>query len=315
MKSSRTSSNSSSRFGDPHPGWSTAWWRRKSSRSLLANGLAGVVLVAGALVLVAPFLWMLSTALKDFESAVAFPPRWIPRPVFWSNFAEAWAYLPFTLYLRNTLITSVVPLVGVVFTSSLVAYGFSRVRWRGRDFVFMLCLATMMLPPQVTLVPLFVLFQKLRWIDTFYPLVVPSYFGAGAGGAFYIFLLKQFFATIPMDLEDAARIDGCNSARTWFTIIMPLAKPGLATVAIFGFVRGWDDFMGPLIYLSSESKRTLVLGLAMFQQMSGIGGMSAGASINLLMAASVLVTLPPLILFAAAQRYFIQGIVLTGLKT
>ncbi|MCL5071935.1 MAG: carbohydrate ABC transporter permease [Actinobacteria bacterium] len=289
-------------------------WNSKKNRKIVGDIVAIIILLVGAFIMIFPFLWMFSTALKNLSSVVAYPPQWIPRPMLWSNFIKAWNFRPFTTYLLNTLITTIIPLGGIVFVSSLVAYGFSRIKWKGRDFVFMLCLATMMLPPQVTLFPLFVIFNKIGWIDTFYPLIVPYYFGAGTGTAFYIFLLKQFYTTIPKELEDAAKIDGCGPLRTWFSIMLPLTKPGLVAVIIFGFMRGWTEFMSPLIYLSSESHKTLVLGLAQFQAEVGIAGMTGTANLNMLMAASVLVTIPPLLILMIGQKYFIKGIVMSGLK-
>ena len=195
-------------------------------------------------------------------------------------------------------------MVGTLLSSSIVAYGFARLRARGRDVLFMILLSTMMIPPQVTMIPVFALFKLLNWTDTFKPLIIPNFFG----GAFFIFLLRQFYMTIPIELDDAAKIDGCSYLGIFSRIILPLTKPALATVAIFSFMWSWNDFMDPLIYLNSRDKLTLTLALNRF---TGMYGMTAW---NLLMAASLVVALPCFVLFFFAQRYFIQGIVVTGLK-
>lgn len=262
------------------------------------------LLSLGAVSFLLPFFWMVSTALKADAQIFVYPPQWIPRPVMWENFARAIEYFPFWLYARNTTIITLSVVLGQVLTSAFVAYGFSKVDWPGRDAIFLLVLATMMLPSQVTMIPLFVFFQRIGWIDTWLPLIIPSFFG---GGAFNIFLFRQFFRTIPNDLSDAARIDGCNEVRIFAQIILPLAKPVAATVGIFAFLWTWNDFIGPLIYLHSEEKYTLALGLRAFQQYSS-------TEWNLLMAGSLIAMLPVIMLFFALQRYFIEGIAMSGLK-
>lgn len=262
------------------------------------------LLLVGAIVFMIPFAWMLSSSLKELPQIFVFPPKWIPNPVRLDNYAEALKRMNFLVALKNTLTITVLCLIGQVSSASLVAYGFARIRFPGRDFLFALVLSTMMLPSQVTMIPMFILFRSLGWVDTFKPLIVPSFFG---GGAFFIFLLRQFFLTIPKDLEDAARIDGCGRFRIFLQIILPLAKPALITVSIFSFMSHWNDFMGPLIYLNSEHKRTLAIALQSFQG-------QYTADWNLLMAASVVVLIPVLVIFFTLQRYFVEGIVLTGLK-
>jgi ABC-type glycerol-3-phosphate transport system permease component len=290
------------------------WLSKKNTRQLIIKIGGGAFIIMGIIVIM-PFLWQISTSLKTLEGVHTYPPHWIPEPINWSNFIKGWTYYPFTVYLKNTLLTTLIPLIGIIFVSSLVAFSFSRLRWRGRDVVFVLCLVTMMLPPHVLIIPLFILFRNLKWVDTFYPLTVPWFFVAGPGGAFYIFLLRQFCIHLPSELEDAARIDGCSSLRIWYLITLPLTKPALATVFIFGFLRGWNDFLWPLIYLSSPNNRTLMLGLAYFQQsITGGTGQIIGLSISSMMAVSTLVMLPPLILFLFLQKFFIRGIALTGLK-
>ena len=263
----------------------------------------GIVL-AGAALFLLPFAWMLSTSLKPDRQVFAYPPEWIPRPFAWDNYPRAWRTLPFTLYLRNTVLITGTALVGDVFASALVAYAFAKLRWPGRNPLFVVLLATMMLPAQVTMVPVFIMFKSLGWINTFYPLIVPAFFG----NAFLIFLLRQFFMTLPHELHEAARIDGAGHWRIFAGIVLPLSRPALATVAIFSFQRHWNDFLGPLIYVSTtDSKRTLALGLYAFKGIFNIQWTS-------LMAISVLMLVPILVLFFLFQRYFIEGVALTGIK-
>jgi len=268
-------------------------------RTAVVHGL----LLSLSLVFLIPFFWMISTSLKPDDQILRFPPKWIPEPIKWSNYPDAIAALPFWTYTRNTIFITIFNIVGVILSCSLVAYAFARLRWPGKNPLFLLLLSTMMLPPQVTMIPLFILFKNLGWVDTFLPLVVPAFFG----NAFFIFLLRQFFLTIPRDLEDAARVDGCPWLGIYWHIILPLSKPALATVGVFTFMSVWNDFIGPLIYLNSESKKTLALGLQVF-----FGEHTAEWS--QLMAVSTLMLLPLLMLFFLAQRYFIEGITLTGMK-
>jgi len=258
----------------------------------------------GAVLLLIPFVWMITSSLKT-DKALFETPFWsIPSPVQWGNYARAFQSLPILLYARNTLIITALCIVGYMTSGSLVAYAFSRVRWPGRDIWFVVLLGTMMLPLQVTIVPLFVIFRKLHWIDTYYPLVVPAYL---TGWPFFIFLLRQFFLSIPQDLSEAARVDGAGHFLIYRTIILPLSKPALATVAIFAFLGHWNDFFGPLIYLSDDSKFTLALGLMSFLS-------KHPNEWSLLMAVSVMMLLPTLVVFFFCQRYFVEGITLTGTK-
>jgi multiple sugar transport system permease protein len=262
------------------------------------------LLCVGAVAFALPFLWMVSTSFKAPDKVMALPPQWIPDPWRPENYREALTRLPFALYLRNTLIITFLSLVGQVGSSALVAFGFARLRFFGRDPLFFLMLSTMMLPPIATLIPTYVMYVKLGWVNTFLPLVLPAFFG---GGAFYIFLLRQFFLTIPKELEDAARIDGSGSFGIFWRVFLPLSKPALATVAIFSFIGHWNDFLSPLIYLRTQERFTLALGLQTFQGVYS-------THYEWLMAASIVVVLPVLVLFFACQRFFVQGIVLTGLK-
>lgn len=257
-----------------------------------------------AAVFLLPFFWMLSTSLKGSEQIFTYPPRWIPKPLLWQNYRDVLTTMPFLRYLFNTTFITVMSIIGVVLSSSLVAYTFARLRWKGRDSLFLFIIGTMMLPAQVTMVPVFVLYKHIGWLDSFKPLVVPLFFG---GGAFNIFLMRQFFLTIPQELSDAARIDGCSELRIYWSIILPLSKPAVATIAILVFMMQWNDFLGPLIFLSSKSKGTLALGLAML-----VGQHTA--EYGMLMAASVLLLIPVVVIFFLFQRYFVQGLMMTGIK-
>jgi multiple sugar transport system permease protein len=272
---------------------------RQSVKSVLIHA----ALIPAALIFMLPFLWMLSTSLKPDEQLYAYPPVWIPNPLNWANYPNAVTYIPFFLYLRNTLTIALLATFGALISCSMVAYSLSRIPWPGRNFLFVATVATLMLPFQVTLIPLFLVFRQLGWVGDFRPLIVPHFFG----GALYIFLLRQFFMTIPMELSEAARMDGASEWRIYWSIILPLAKPALATVAIFEFIARWRDYLGPLIYLSDQELYTLSLGL---QQYSSQYGREWG----LLMAASVLITLPIIVLFFSLQKIFVQGITLTGIK-
>lgn len=274
---------------------------------LLRHGIGYVLLVSLGAVMVLPFLWMVSTALKPYAQVLTIPPEWFPRPYVWRNFIDSFTLLahPVHLYAWNTVVITVLGVAGVLISSSLVAFGFARLEFPGRDPLFILLLSTMMLPPAVVMVPKFILFRELGWLDTFKPLIVPYWFGA----PFHIFLLRQFILTIPKDLDDAARVDGASSLQIYWHIILPLSRPALATVAIFASVYHWNDLLEPLIYLSSQEKWTLTLYLASYQ-----GYIEQVPQWNLMMAASTVLVLPILILFFFAQRLFIGGITLTGIK-
>jgi multiple sugar transport system permease protein len=273
-------------------------------RRRLSNSVIHLLLLAGVSVMFVPLLWTISTSLKAPAEVFIFPPRWIPEVIRWSNYAEAVTAIPFFRYLYNTSLITGLAIVGKVSSITLVAFAFARLRWWGRDFMFLVMLATMMLPPHVTLIPQFVLFKELGWINTYLPLVVPDFFG----GPYLTFLVRQFFMTLPRDLDDAARIDGCSSLGVFLRVILPQAKPAIIIVIIFVFNGTWNEFLLPLIYLQSQEKFTLALGLRMFQG-------EASTSWHLLMAASLLTMLPVLVLFFFTQRYFMQGIVFTGVKS
>lgn len=261
----------------------------------------------------APFIWMLLTSLKTADNAMLFPPQWIPHPFVWRNYLDVFRSgenIDFLLWTRNTIIIAALSVTGTTLSSAVVAYGFARIKFKGRGLLFVIMLSTMMIPFPVVMSPLFTLYRwfgdhtHTQWLGTFKPLWVPSWFGS----AFNIFLLRQFFLTIPDELSEAARIDGCSELSIFFRIILPLAKPALTVVALFAFMGVWNDFIGPLIYLQRPDQFTLALGLQNLQNQHG------GTPWHLLMAASVLVILPVLLLFFLAQKTFIEGIATTGMK-
>jgi ABC-type glycerol-3-phosphate transport system permease component len=254
-----------------------------------------------------PFLWLLTSSLKTQLAVFRYPPQWIPNPPRFQNYVEAWTTRPFGIYLRNTFLILILNEIAILGSASLCAYGFARIEFPGKNFWFGVVLSTMMLPGIVLMIPTFVIFSRIHWVNTFLPLTVPAFFG---GGAFNIFLLRQFFRSLPGELADAARVDGCSEFGIYSRIMLPLAKPALATVAVFSFIGAWNDYMGPLLYLSKDpNKYTVALGLAMFR--SAFLGRTRW---DLLMAASTMMIIPIIIIFFLAQRYFIQGIAVSGLK-
>ncbi len=276
----------------------------KSRGDVFFHWLTMFLLVFFAVVMITPFIWLLSSSLKTQINIFQYPPNLFPNPIMPGNYVDALTYKPFGLYFRNTLIVASLNVVAVVFTSSFCAYGFARIRFPGRDFWFGIVMATLFLPYAILLVPSFIIFARLGWVDTFLPLVVPQFFG---GGAFNIFLMRQFFRTIPEEIADAARIDGCSEFGVYWRIMLPLSKPALITIAIFTFLFAWNDLIGPLTYLRSPNNFTIAVGLSSFRSQTDI-------SWDLQLAASSAVTIPVILLFFLAQRYFIQGVVMTGLK-
>lgn len=268
-----------------------------------------LVLTLALVALLTPAYWMVITSFKRLGTEFRLPIEWWPQEWVLSNYAMLPKYFPFFLYLRNTMLIVVNNVLGVLLTSSLVAYSFSRLRWKGRDLVFGLCLATMMLPGVVTMIPTFVIFRRLGWFNTFLPLTVGSWFG---GGGFNIFMLRQFMLSLPIELDEAARMDGATGWTIWWRLILPLSKPVLGTVGIFTFLGAWNDFMGPLLYLSDEKLYTLGLGLnMMYNTYTGYG--NAVPMIGPVMAAAVIMTSPVILMFFVGQKYFVQGIVTSGL--
>lgn len=262
-----------------------------------------LLLIVLGVLFIAPFVWMLSTSLKDQAQLFVPRPKLIPNPVVWRNYATAWTVKPFTLYAFNTICITGANIILQILASSMAAYGFARLRFRLKNFWFGLLIASMMLPGSVTLIPTYLIWRSLGQVDSWLPLIVPALFGA----PFYIFLLRQFYMGLPKELDEAARIDGCSYAGIWWRILLPLTKPALTTVAVFTFMGVWNDFFNPLIYITSDAKRTLALGLRDFQGQYRI-------DYHLMMAASMVVLLPCLIIFAFAQRYFIQGVTMSGVK-
>ena len=255
-----------------------------------------------------PFFWTISSSLKTAAEIRQIPPTFWPNEYRWANYPDVFRLAPFALFIWNTAVVTSLAMVGQIISAAAVAFGFTRFRFPGRDALFFLVLSTMMLPWQVTIVPQFLLFRYLNWLNTFMPLIIPSFFG---GGAFFIFLLRQFFMTIPRDLDEAAKLDGASSVRIFWSIILPLSGPAIATVAIFSFLQHWNEFIGPLIFLNTEDKYTLSIGLRYFLSNPFESDEPREA---ILMAASLIVAAPSLILFFVAQKYFVRGIVTTGLK-
>jgi multiple sugar transport system permease protein len=274
----------------------------KLSRIVQAVAVYGILTSLSVIVLV-PVAWMLSTALKPQSQIFAFPPVYIPHPLLWSNFVDALTAEPFDLYARNTFLLVIVNVIGQLLSCTLIAYGFARLRFPGRNVLFMVMLATLLIPPQVTMIPLFILFRTLGWVDTYLPLTVPAFFG----NPFYVFLLRQYMLTLPYELDEAARIDGCNTWQILYKILVPLCWPPLTIVVVFTFTDVYNDFLNPLIYLSDPSKFTLAIGLANF-----VGHYSSNW--NYLMAASLVFLVPLLITYYFAQRHLIGGVASFGLK-
>jgi len=278
-------------------------WRTQRFQEVVTAVLGHTILIILSIVFLIPLFWMVSTALKDRAQTWLFPPRWIPNPFVWSNFPRVFEVGPFLLFIRNTLILIFWNVLGQVFATTLVAYGFARLRFPGRDFLFMLMVATLMIPYQVTLIPTFLLFKAFGWIDTYLPLTVPAF----TGGPFFIFLMRQYMMTIPLELDDAARIDGANRFQVLFRILMPLCKPPLTLVVVFTFLGVWNDFLGPLIFLSETETFPLAIGLNLLRQ-------RFSTDYNVLMAASLMAVAPVLVLYFFAQRHIIGGIASVGLK-
>lgn len=274
-------------------------------RKQLLSLLNYLMLTIGAALFVVPFYWLIITSLKSLDQVFTDPLVWIPTPFHWSNYREALTSpaFPFLTLLRNTLFYAGVSTIGIVFSSAMIGYAFARIEFWGRQVLFGITLATMMLPGIVLLIPTYVLFQRFGWAGTYAPLIVPAFFGH----AFNIFLLRQFMLTIPWELSDAARVDGAHEFLIFWRIIMPLVKPALLVVALFHFMYAWNDFLGPLIYLDEAHEYPLVLGLNAFQTRFGVQW-------HLIMAAALSVTFPLIVLFFVAQRYIIEGITLSGLK-
>jgi len=276
---------------------------KKKTREILRDVFYYTVLSLIAVAMVVPFVWMISSSLKTPGQVFKFPPQWIPQDPKWSNYLEVMRAMPFSIFTFNSFKIAILSTFGQLLTCSLAAYAFARMRFPGREAIFMMLIATMMIPGQVTMIPVFLIMRFLGWTDSHRALIVPSYFG----GPFGTFLLRQFFLSIPTELEDAARIDGCGRFGIYWRIFLPLSKPAIATLAIFSFMWHWNDLLGPVIYLSTLKKMTLTVGLTYFR----------GYYVtqwHLLMAGSLISIFPILFIYAIAQKYFVRGIIMTGLK-
>jgi multiple sugar transport system permease protein len=279
-------------------------WASKKRQDLIIRISATLLCLLGLVVILFPLAWMLSTSLKTRLEVLKFPPNWIPAVPQWQNYPDALTVNPFGRYFLNTMFYACSVMFAELLSCSFIAYGFARLRAPGKNWLFMLVLATMMLPTWTTLIPQYILFSKLGWIDTYKPLIIPHFFGS----AYLIFLLRQFYRGLPKDYEEAALIDGANYLRIWARIILPLSLPALGAVAILSFMYHYQDFGGPLIYIHSINKYPLSIGLQQFNTPFG------GTPFHLLMAASLVTIIPPVLVFFIAQRYFIQGIVVSGVK-
>jgi multiple sugar transport system permease protein len=286
------------------------WRKRRRRRRFISKSIAYLFTTLLAILFAVPFIYMLSMSLQNPLQLTSYPPTWWPRPFMWSNYPKALSYpqRPFHLFFRNSLWYTFAATLGTTVSSALVAFGFSRVEWPWRDKLFVLVLATMMLPAQVTMIPQYIIFKELGWLNSFKVFIVPAWLAS----AFNVFLLRQFFMTIPKELDEAAILDGCDYFTILWRIIVPLSKPALITVVAFSIVATWNNFMGPLLYLTDTKKFTVALGLYLLRSYAGDTG--AMMEFGVVMAASVMSLLPMLILFVAAQRYFVTGIAMTGLK-
>ena len=267
------------------------------------NVVAHILLIALSIAFVFPFIWMLATSLKTMANAASLNLSIIPDPVVWENYIEIFTTATFGRYIANTVFLSILAMVGQVFSSSVVAYSLSHIRWWGRRIIFMIVIATMLIPYQVTMVPVYIIFRNLGMLGSYWPLIIPNF----TAGAFYVFLMRQFFMTIPNSLVDASKIDGASHFTIYSKIMVPLTKPALTTIAVFSFINCWSDFIGPLIYISDTKMYTISLGLQSF-----IGKYSI--KWNLIMAASAVTVVPMIVLFFVAQKQFIEGITTTGIK-
>lgn len=274
-------------------------------RARLTNAVLLIVIILGAIPMAFPFFWQVTTSLKSPQQLAQWPPDWIPWPPHFSNYTDLRDEVPLLTYIKNSVIVTSLVVFGTVLSCSLAAYGFARMRFPGRDIIFFILISSMILPAFALLIPQFILFEKIGWYNTLYPLIVPAFFG----NAFYIFLLRQYFLTIPTEVEDAARVDGAGFFRTYLYIILPMSRPALVTVAVFSFVATWNDFFGPLIFVSDQSKFTLPMGLVFFQ-----GSPHSAVQTQSLMAMSVLLALPCIVLYFVAQRAFMRGMSLGGVS-
>ncbi|PYY30431.1 carbohydrate ABC transporter permease [Paenibacillus illinoisensis] len=272
-----------------------------------AGGAVGTYLLLTliSIIMIVPFIWMISTSFKEPQSIFTYPPQWIPEPFRFQNYVDVFRLIPFHRFYFNSVYIAVLVVLGTVFFASLAGYAFAKIPFKGRNVVFLVLLSAMMIPHEVTAIPMFLFMRQLGWIDTHLPLILLPIFGAG--GVFGIFVMRQFFITVPTELEEAAMIDGCSRFRIYARIMLPIAKPGMATLTIFTFVTIWNEFFDPLIFINSRELMTLPLGLSLFTD-------EVGTAWQYLMSATVMATMPLLIVFFIAQRRFIEGVAMTGLK-
>jgi len=278
-------------------GWRAKW---------LTLSTVHLVLTLMAVTMIAPLVWLISSALKMPDQQYIYPPQWIPNPIRWQNFSDLFKLIHMEIYLANSTLVAIWSVIGMCFSSSLAAFSFARLRFKGRDVVFYILLATLMVPFAITMVPTFIIMRQLKWVDTLLPLIVPNYFGSG----FMVFLLRQSYRGIPQDLVDAALIDGSSFIQTYWYIFLPLGMPIMTTVALLTFLFSWNDLLGPLIYLNSPSHYTVQLGLALLKGRAGSGLQNYGV----IMAGSLIGALPMLVIYAFGQKYFVQGLSRTGLR-
>jgi ABC-type glycerol-3-phosphate transport system permease component len=282
----------------------TVTQRRTRAKVRVKHLILYLILITLSIFYLLPLYWMISTSLKQTGSEMVIPPQWVPNPIVWQNYVDVFVQVPLTLYIRNSLIITLTATLFGVLTASLAGYGFARTQFPGRNFLFTLCIASLMLPETVTLIPEFILFRRIGWVNSFLPLIVPW---SLAGSAFAVFLFRQYCLTIPVELDEAARVDGAGTLRIWWVIIVPLSKAVLATMAILSFIHHWNEFLRPLIYLGRPELRTLALGLRAFRGEYQLAW-------NYMMAVALIMLVPILVLFFLAQRQFVQGIVMTGIK-
>jgi multiple sugar transport system permease protein len=284
-----------------------AGWKERPFAHRLGRGMGGAmtyaILTAGAIGMIMPFAWMISTSFKEAEGIFTYPPKWIPNQLVLYNYVNAWRAAPFGRYFLNSIFVASAVTLGQLTTCSLAAYAFARLNFPGKSFLFVLFLSTMMIPLQLTIIPSFLVLQELKWLDTYYALIVPF-----TASAFGTFLLRQTFMTIPQDLEDAAKLDGCSRLGFLWRIVLPLSKPPLASLALFTFMGSWNDYLWPLIMTNSQEMRTLQIGLSFLVSQEG------GSRWGMLMAATVMISLPIIILYLLVQKQFVKGIALTGLR-
>lgn len=285
---------------------SIAVFQSKSKSKILMDIFVYIILISISVIVLIPLFWMISTALKSNADIYAWPPEWIPKPAHWENFLHAWNAMPFNTYLLNSLFIVVLGVVAEIISETVVAYGFARYSFPGKNFIFILLLSTMMLPSHVTLIPTYVIWNKFGLVGAFDPLVLRAW---TAWGPFYIFLMRQFFMGVPKELDDAADIDGAPLVQKFLKIMLPQIKPIIIAISIFAFRGYFNEFQSPLIYLSDKQKYTMTLGMYFF-----MGGVNEAPKWNYLMVIALVITLPSLILYFSAQKYFIEGITFSGIK-